>query len=79
MKRSIPFLCLCLAALAEEPKTAPTSAVAMAVTVTVTAAELVPLDRTLAVVGTLFAKDEATLAAEVEGVVQTTPPNSVTA
>lgn len=72
MKRSIPFLCLCLAALAEEPKTASSPTVAPAVTVTVAPAELVPLDRTLAVVGTLFAKDEATLAAEVEGVVQTT-------
>jgi membrane fusion protein (multidrug efflux system) len=49
----------------------PTGA-AGAVTVTAIRAELVPLDRTLPVVGTLFAKDEATLAAEVEGVVEKT-------
>ncbi len=72
MKRSLPFLCLCLAALAEDLKPAVTSAGGTAVTITVTAAELVPLDRTLPVVGTLFARDEAMLAAEVEGVVQKT-------
>jgi RND family efflux transporter MFP subunit len=72
MKRSLASLCLCLAALAEDPKPAAPPAAGAAVTVTVTAAELVPLDRTLPVVGTLFARDEALLAAEVEGVVQKT-------
>ena len=43
-----------------------------AIPVTVAKAERVPLDRTLPIVGTLFAKDEATLAAEVEGVVEKT-------
>lgn len=33
---------------------------------------MIPLDRTLAVVGTLFAKDEATVGAEVEGQVEKT-------
>jgi RND family efflux transporter MFP subunit len=42
------------------------------VPVTVTAVEVVPLDRTIAVVGTLFAKDEATIAAQVEGQVEKT-------
>src|ERR1041385_2205191 len=40
--------------------------------VTVAAVELVPLDRTLPVIGTLFAKDEATVAAQVEGQVEKT-------
>ena len=42
------------------------------VPVTVTAVEVVPLDRTITVVGTLFAKDEATIAAQVEGQVEKT-------
>jgi membrane fusion protein (multidrug efflux system) len=41
--------------------------VSTAVSVTVAPAAVVPIDRTLPVVGTLFAKDEATVAAEVEG------------
>jgi membrane fusion protein (multidrug efflux system) len=40
--------------------------------VAVAAVELVPLDRTLPVIGTLFAKDEATVAAQVEGQVEKT-------
>src|SRR6185369_14999954 len=40
---------------------------AEAVPVTTEAVVLVPVDRTLSVVGTLFAKDEATIGAEVEG------------
>src|ERR1051325_632476 len=43
-----------------------------AVPVTVAPVALVPLDRTLPVVGTLFAKDEATLGAAVEGQVERT-------
>jgi membrane fusion protein, multidrug efflux system len=43
-----------------------------AVPVTVATVELTPLDRTIPVVGTLYAKDEATLAAEVEGRVEKT-------
>jgi len=38
-----------------------------AVPVSVAKVEVVPLDRTLPVVGTLFAKDEATIGAQVEG------------
>jgi len=40
--------------------------------ITVTAVRLVKVDRTIPVVGTLFPKDEATLAAEVEGRVEVT-------
>lgn len=40
---------------------------AAATPVTVAAVTLLPLDRTLPVVGTLFAKEEATIAARVEG------------
>lgn len=40
--------------------------------VTVGKVELVPMDRTLPIIGTLFAKDEATVAAEVEGKVEKT-------
>ena len=43
-----------------------------AVPVTVAKVALVPLDRAIQVVGTLFAKDEATLSAEVEGRVEKT-------
>lgn len=53
----------------------PASAVSVrqdTVPVTVAAVKLVPLDRTLPVVGTLFAKDEATIAAQVEGQVEKT-------
>jgi membrane fusion protein, multidrug efflux system len=42
------------------------------VPVTVARVELMPLDRTLPVVGTLFAKDEATIGAQVEGRVEKT-------
>ena len=43
-----------------------------AVPVTVASVETVPLDRALSIVGTLFAKDEATIAAQVEGQVEKT-------
>ncbi len=42
------------------------------VPVTVASVETVPLDRTISIVGTLFAKDEATIAAQVEGQVEKT-------
>src|SRR5438445_796285 len=38
-----------------------------AVPVTVAPVETIPLDRTLSVIGTLFAKDQATVGAQVEG------------
>jgi membrane fusion protein (multidrug efflux system) len=50
----------------------PRRAADSAVPVTVAPVALVPLDRTIPVVGTLFAKDEATLGAEVEGQVEKT-------
>ena len=43
-----------------------------AIPITVAIVKNVPLDRTLQVVGTLFAKDESTLSAEVEGQVEKT-------
>ena len=43
-----------------------------AIPITVAIVKSVPLDRTLQVVGTLFAKDESTLSAEVEGQVEKT-------
>ena len=43
-----------------------------AVPVTVAEVETVPLDRSISVVGTLYAKDEATIAAQVEGQVEKT-------
>jgi membrane fusion protein, multidrug efflux system len=43
-----------------------------AVPVTVAKVEVIPLDRTLPIVGTLFPKDEATVGAEVEGRVEKT-------
>lgn len=57
----------------ERHETAPAKAAAPTrVVVTVAAVERVLMDRTLPVVGTLFAKDEATVAAQVQGVVQKT-------
>jgi membrane fusion protein (multidrug efflux system) len=50
----------------------PAASAAEPVPVTVVRAELVPLDRSLPIVGTLYAKDEATIAAEVEGRVEVT-------
>lgn len=43
-----------------------------AVPVTVRPVESVPLDRTISIIGTLFAKDEATIGAQVEGQVEKT-------
>jgi membrane fusion protein (multidrug efflux system) len=43
-----------------------------AIPVTIAKVEVVPMDRTLPVVGTLFAKDEATIGAQVEGQVEKT-------
>jgi membrane fusion protein (multidrug efflux system) len=45
---------------------------AAAVPISVARVESIPVDRTLPVVGTLFARDEATLSAEVEGTVEKT-------
>ncbi len=43
-----------------------------AIPVTVATVKTIPMDRTLPIVGTLFAKDEATVAAQVEGQVEKT-------
>ena len=43
-----------------------------AIPVSLAAVETVPLDRTISIIGTLFAKDEATIAAQVEGQVEKT-------
>lgn len=56
----------------DSPKAASRNAAPAAVPVTLAAAVAVPTDRTLPVVGTLFAKDEATVAAEVEGKLERT-------
>ena len=62
-----------LVAGCERHETAPARAVTPApVVVTVAPVERVPMDRTLPVVGTLFPKDEAVVAAQVQGVVQKT-------
>ena len=50
----------------------PTAARDVSIPISVAAVEVVPLDRTLPVVGTLFAKDEATIGAQVEGQVEKT-------
>ena len=42
------------------------------VAITVAPVKTIPLDRTLSIVGTLFAKDEATIAAQVDGQVEKT-------
>lgn len=58
----------CSPAKAEKGKAAKDDAIP----VSVAHVELAPLDRTLPIVGTLFAKDEATISAEVEGQVEKT-------
>jgi len=50
----------------------PRSSGETAIPITVACVESVPLDRVIPVVGTLYAKDEATLAAEVEGRIEKT-------
>lgn len=58
---------------APAPSNAPKpNAPALAIPISVARVESVPVDRTLPVVGTLFARDEATLSAEVEGAVEKT-------
>jgi RND family efflux transporter MFP subunit len=54
-------------AQAAAPKQAPEGA-----PVNVTVAKMIPLDRTLPIVGTLFAKDEATVSAQVDGQLEKT-------
>jgi HlyD family secretion protein len=54
------------------PARNPLSSGETVIPITVACVESVPLDRVIPVVGTLFAKDEATLAAEVEGRVEKT-------
>ena len=54
------------------PATPAASRAEATVTVTVGAVTSEPLDRTLPVVGTLFARDEALVAAEVEGKIEKT-------
>ncbi len=75
--KAIPLLAaVCAATLIscskekESPKAAP--ARDEAVPVSVSAVKTIPMDRTLPIVGTLFAKDEATIAAQVEGQVEKT-------
>lgn len=58
----------CSKSQGETPKARGSSAVP----VTTAKVEVVPLDRTITIVGTLFAKDEATVGAQVEGQVEKT-------
>lgn len=51
---------------------APKGAAPEGVPITTTTVRVIPMDRTLPIVGTLFAKDEATIAAQVEGQVEKT-------
>ena len=67
------FACLVGVLPATAAENSPTPAAKeIVVPVTIGTVKLVPLDRTLPVIGTLFAKDEATVAAEVEGKVEKT-------
>ena len=72
-----PWLVLvCLAALlascSKPPGTATKTRGDEIVPVTVVPVESVPLDRSISIIGTLFAKDEATIGAQVEGQVEKT-------
>ena len=68
---SLVFLAAPFLTSAAETSSAP-AAKEVVVPVTVGTVQRVPVDRTLPVIGTLFAKDEATVAAEVEGKVEKT-------
>src|SRR5689334_2642422 len=63
---AVATVCGCSKATAEKPKADPH------VPVTVARVETVLMDRALPIVGTLYAKDEATVAAQVEGQVERT-------
>ena len=65
-------LCLSVISCSKSTGDSPKAAPDPAVPVTVTRVEMVALDQTLSVSGTLFPKDEATLSAEVEGQVEKT-------
>jgi RND family efflux transporter MFP subunit len=65
---ALPVLASCQKSSNAAPKQKPDDPVA----VTVAPVRLLKLDRTIPVVGTLYAKDEATIAAEVEGQVEKT-------
>lgn len=78
---NVPVLCLRAATLAgvvvalsacSKSGEGRSVATVSAVPVTLARVEVVPQDRTLSIVGTLFAKDEATVAAQVEGQVEKT-------
>jgi membrane fusion protein (multidrug efflux system) len=69
----LPVVALAIAAgCSKSPAGKPAATRDPAVPITVAAVEIVPLDRTLPVVGTLYAKDEATIGAQVEGQVERT-------
>ncbi|MEP6663111.1 MAG: efflux RND transporter periplasmic adaptor subunit [Verrucomicrobiota bacterium] len=73
--RALAVLCVGGVLISCGKKTAPTAARSTAdraVPVTVAIVKTIPMDRTLAVVGTLYARDEATIAAQVEGQVEKT-------
>jgi len=72
---SLLLLCACLLALSacsREGGGAPKERRAEATPVTVTAVTNVAWDKTTAIIGTLYAKDEAIIAAQVEGMVERT-------
>jgi membrane fusion protein, multidrug efflux system len=66
------LLSLLLAACSKKPAAGRSSKPDAAVPVDVRPVEMIGIDRTLPIVGTLFAKDEATVAAEVEGQLEKT-------
>lgn len=72
MNRFLPVLALALLAGCSREQAPQPVAKKTEVPVTVTAVESIRLDRTLPIVGTLYAKDSATVAAEVEGKVEKT-------
>lgn len=72
---TVPCLALALIVVSCGKKAEPgalKTAAPEGVPVTTTTAKVIPMDRTLPIVGTLFAKDEATVSAQVEGQVEKT-------
>ena len=70
----LPILCLALAfaSCSKPPGEGAKTRGDEAIPVTVVPVVSVPLDRSIAIIGTLFAKDEATIGAQVEGQVEKT-------
>ncbi len=68
----LAVLCLTLVSCGKKTEQGGPKTGQQGVPITVTTVKVIPMDRTLPIVGTLFAKDEATIAAQVDGQIEKT-------